>query len=375
MAYITNSEGDRISVDGIFKYHDVSLITTSGPEKGTVSVYEPAYGCRIDSFPKSFGTEDIIGRLDEKSLRDDNCRFEMNILPSVAADIIKNNLEFRNQYNFDFIMKIEAMRKRVNEKIRRGVAIKIAIAACLVGVTLGAGTSHVMHHSEEAAHTHDKLNYYSYESSRQLKKPAVFTDDLIIPSAADTSVMKNDTGNSLSPSEEESIPESLPSEPPLSSPIQSDSAGQSSEPGIHEPAPVSEPLSMQDTPVDEVAAGSSGLEAAAPLQETAEPVRKPTLAKWDSGITVPESPLTDSIVPDASPDVKPASFSDFFSTLKRGGEIMRDSLRKTFSGVEPELTAFSERISGETADSERGKSVPATKIARHHGHDDYGLGL
>lgn len=125
-------------------YHGVTLVASpSATADNGFALYEPAYGIRImdepgkgffrfnDNAEKKDTEKAVANFLDKESSKLESCQEEGNYLGQVAFDIIANNREVKNkEHNKPFQEKIENLRKNVMEKLKKGVAITVAFAAC-----------------------------------------------------------------------------------------------------------------------------------------------------------------------------------------------------------------------------------------------------
>lgn len=123
-----------------YDYHGVSLVVSKdNQDRGDYHLYEPAYGIDVLNQSVSFNPKSsheekektISSHLDKESEKLDACKTEGNYLGQIAFDIIANNKKVKNpEYNKPFQEKIENLRKNVMEKLKKGVAITVAFAAC-----------------------------------------------------------------------------------------------------------------------------------------------------------------------------------------------------------------------------------------------------
>lgn len=141
-----DSENKEKLYDGSrnINYHGVTLVASpSATADNGFALYEPAYGIRImdepgkgffrfnDNAEKKDTEKAVANFLDKESSKLESCQEEGNYLGQVAFDIIANNREVKNkEHNKPFQEKVENLRKNVMEKLKKGVAITVAFAAC-----------------------------------------------------------------------------------------------------------------------------------------------------------------------------------------------------------------------------------------------------
>lgn len=123
-----NDKRKAFGSQDVFDYHGTSLIKINDRYSDSVHVFEPAYG--IDISGKPFSSDISPAALDSLSENLDSCRHEGNYLGDIAFNIIANDRHVKNpDFNKPFQEKVEALRRKILSKLRRGVAVAVAFAA------------------------------------------------------------------------------------------------------------------------------------------------------------------------------------------------------------------------------------------------------
>ncbi len=162
-----DENGDAQIINDEFMYHGVNLVTVKD-KSNKLEVYEPCYGTKVQTgkydilFSVNNKLNEIGKDLDEHSYFKESCENEKNYLPEIAFNIIKGNKKIRNiLWNKIFSEKIEKLRASVMDKVKKGVAIGIAFAACTCfAPKLAAEGNNIDIQQTEIKHFSNTINYY-----------------------------------------------------------------------------------------------------------------------------------------------------------------------------------------------------------------------